>query len=587
MSSKECGDNPDGKLSIHKVMKPKGEWQGLVPGHTIYNGTDVATQAALVVDETGWPTHVIQPTRFRPETPYPVDLTNVLPNGFSREHTLSHEPIQTVADLTTGSEVEVTILGGKISQEMHDRVKELCDQYIGSGYSTNEVRDDMIEGNRPVVHATFADVVHAARLQNAILVRVAEERGVTLSFDSAASLTNQESGPPEEPYVRAMIDVLTGYITDSPRQLAWTGVVSSGMLDSQNGAHALSPHDIAQRMDDLEFARRMVNEFCPKAHHIHLRSPNPNPHFYAFMLNHVMGGIAHPRTIASFSGPFKNERYMSLHEVKKIQRLLFKTAGFQPAYLEMGTPESNDEMYRNLTTGAAASLTRAHLTADKSHGDSRLRTEPTLLTAELLTPSTHPLAEVEATQVMAYAYDMAILSHYYSGQGTEGQIPDYARRYYAMPDPETYERNRIAMAVHGPFATIIDGNGQKALYSEYIVDYAAFLAYELDRLGIQTPPGEVETVTGWLVRSAELPTEWNLSHYMDPAHQDYGKGNLATHMIAELAVRVLPDGENMRFVDWKTMRKALKSGIYEQEVRDIIQQFSQQIHALYRLEDMV
>ncbi len=572
------------KLSIHKLMTPQGEWPGLDEGEQFFEDADATKTGALITDSAGWPRAAIQPPLFRPETDYPIDKKSVLINGFSPESAVQHKVIKTVSALTTGSEVEVSMISktrrqNRTTENMLGRVSELGQEQGIGGYATFEIRDDMIEANRPVTNATFDEVMKTARQQNRILVQLADEQNSRVTFDSSASILDHNVDFPASPYVRAIVDLLADkFLTEDKRVLSWTALVSEDIL-GENTEAPLTHTEIAQNIDNHDFAIKMAREFCCKAHHIHIGLDNPNPNFYAFALNHIMGGIGLPRSIGSFSGPFKNGRYFKIHEVKQMQRPIFKTAGFQPPYEAMGSKHSNQIIQENLSVHETASLTRALIPENKAHGNSRIRTEGTLKTAELLFPSTHPLAEVEAAQVMAYAYDMAILSHYYSGMGITGEIPENAKRFYAEPDRNRFHRNRIQAAVNGPYATVYDGTGEAMSYFDYMQTYTDFLKKELPRLNIETPEGEIEKVCRWLLKSAQKPTEWKIENYLNPMHPDYGVGCFATHMVGELSARL--NGERARTLGWPMLRNSVKTGKYEHEVKSIIDEFGDLIHSLY------
>ena len=568
------------KLSIHKAIAPKGPWEGPDPGWTTYEQADPKTGAVLFVED-GWPVAMVQPLAFRPETNWNIDKANVLYNGFPPEAIRTHVPISDISKLTVGSEVEMSLHGLKVSQQLHDEIKAVCNSN-GGGYSTNEVRDDMIEANRPVKNATFTGVVQSIVEQNRHVLSIVASRGGAVTIESSASVLNPQSGPPDEKYVQAMVDLLaTRFISHDARVLAWLRLVSSEMLGIDKETRI---DQIQAQLTDLEYSRRVVNEFCCKAHHIHVREEEPNPNFYAYFLNHITGGVAQIRSINSYSGPFKNGVFPGIHEVKQLQRLLFNTAGYQPAYHPMGSQQANAEISKNIRHGAAASLTRGLITNDKSHGNSRIRTESTLKTAELLMPSAHPIPEVEATQVMCTAIDMAILSHYYQGPNLEGEIPEYAKPFYAQPDERRYHHNRIQSAVHGPNATVLDGLGNRISYQQYIESYVQFITLETQRLGIKTAPGEIEQISSWLLKTAQKPTQWNIQNYLNPHHPDYGVGCLSTHLIAELASELNVEG--CRNMSWQSpdhhdLRRSVKPGTYHQQIGTVINKFAQAIHNLY------
>jgi hypothetical protein len=556
------------KPSLHKVMAPKGLFEGFGGEGSYFANADPLTSAALWVSKEGWPIGVIRPPTMRPVTPPgELDKASVLYNGFKEESVSQHIPITNLNQITAGSETEVELTGTVASSELHQNLRSVLGD--NGGYTTFEVDAKFLEMNRPVAPEVSFGTVHGiTTIQNQQIIAYLGKTGLgKVTFDSSASVV-RDSNPPNDNYVKAMIDILAfNFLSRDKRTLAWFTTVSGEALGLLDGGDNNS--SIENGLSDIAFTRKMVGEFCSKAHHIHLKVSNPNPNFYAFVLNNVMGGIGQIRAAATFSGPFKNEAFLKLSEVKQLNRLIFGTAGFQPAYLAMGTPDCNALIHHNLTQGAAVSLSRALITDDKSHGDSRIRTEETLLTAEFLMPSTHPLAEVETTQVVSFAIDMAILSHYFRVKSSlASQIPEQARPFYANPDEKRYHQNRIALALHGSQAVIIDGQGKTITYLEYIEKYVDFLVREITSLGIETSQGDIENIRIWLLKSGKRPTVYNLANYFNEDHKDYGLGCLSHLLVAELGSKVF--GDDFRELSWQNMRMQLATGKYSREIQEVM-----------------
>ena len=598
------------KVSLAKLVEKKGKHPGFPEGYSFYNGKspqETQTGGALVVNPEGWPVAMVKPRPLRTDPVNNVlDLVDVVNNGFTPESRDVHKPVQDIASLSAGSENEFRIAGVRVSAKLHVEAAARAN-VDGGGYTTYEVSNDQIEANRPVVKSVSLKAIESAIEKHTKIVGdVVENAGGKLIITSSRPNTDHAVNTPDDLYVKSMVDLLAsgGFInTENPAVLAWMQHTSSTMLDN------LSAEEIAQKVkSDFDFAKRGILEFDASAIHAHIRvnHQEPNPDFYAFALNHEMGVIGPMLSVPTFSGPFRNGFYGKIHEAKQIHRKWFKTAGYQAAYHRLGSEKYLEETNRNITEGAASSLTRAGITGDKSHGETRIRTEETIKTMELLQGSAHPLPEIEAAFVFGGAINTAILSHYYKG-GAEGEIPNEAIRYFSKPNLRRYELNRMQIAVHAQFADIMTGDGKFESYKNFIDGYGKFIKAEINRLQINTsnysvdeygqPVDEIDEFVDRLNGVCQVPEEgWSINNYMNRSHKDYLKGTLATHLIAELAVRVTgdnrwrthyPDGNGdwQQLTDydtgkkwWKTLLSKLPEGSYEEEIKDIMNQYANLIH---------
>lgn len=611
----------DTTRSLAKLMTPGAPWKGLGENQAYYNGTTPDTSptgGALIVDQqTNWPVAAVKPRTLRPHSENgDVDKTGVVYNAFSVEDAERKVIIRRLVDTTSGSENEVRLLGIRNTPALKKKVQKKLEQENIGGYTTWEIAADMMEANRKVVRgASLANIQYGVEQQNQAIVEVVEEDNAETGQNgriimvSARPNFDPDVEPPDDIYVIAMVDLLAdGSInTESPGVLAWMAHSSHAMLDN------LSPEEIAERIKsgDKDFAKKAAMEFDASALHDHtgmVDEEQTNPNFYAAFLNKEMGVLGPMLGVTTFSGPFRNSTYSKAHELKQFVRPWFKTAGYQAAYKEMGSEAYLEEANRNITEGAASSLTRAGVTGDKSHGETRVRTEP-FRTAERLYGSAHPLSETEALYSFSGNVNAAILSHYHI-TGVEIDIPEPGKRYFSDPDEMRYNINRQQIGAHGQFANIIDGRGEVTSYRDFMLGYAEFVEAQIRNLGIETSQftrrdgsqvDEIEEFTDRIRRVVDTPEEgWNIDHYMDPDHPDYAKGTLSTHLIAELAVRVTGDdrwrtsykdeeGEWKEFNDydsardwWKSVTREIPEGRYDEEIQEITSHLADLTHDRYR-----
>ncbi|MEM3112318.1 MAG: hypothetical protein QXY90_04690 [Candidatus Anstonellales archaeon] len=588
------------KVSVAKLMTPKGDWEGPAPEEVYYGmgPKESPTGGALIVDQNKWPVKLVKPEALRPISPNGgIDRGGVVENAYPKESTRTFIPISDIGETSMGAECEFRLVGIEVSPEMHERTKEACK--VCGGYTTYEVASDMIEANRPVVtNASFQGMAEAAEKHTEVIVRTVEGMGGRVIMTSSRPNTNRNVTSAPDPYVDAMIGHLAnGFLNLDYAIMAWIAYTSQSMLGTSSVDEI-----IEKAKHDHPFARNLILEFDASGLHSHIRinHQEPNPHFYAFFLNHEMGVIGPAMSVHTLSGPFRNGTYTKLHDNRLIHRLLFRTAGYQPPFYPMGSYEYLEEASRNITQGAASSLTRAGITGDRSHGDARIRTEP-FRTAERLFGCAHPLPEVEAVYAFAGNVNAAILSHYYVSDG-RGKIPDHAKAYYCEPNKHRYHINRLQFAAHGPFSILIDGNGKAVTFKRFIEGYSAFVVCELRELGIHIDEEDLRQFQSWLVKPIGVPEEgWSVANYHDPKHPDYGKGALSTHLIAELAVKVTRDkmwrtqykdsDGNWKKVEtyddacnwWRALHRVLPEGHYEDEIREIVRILADAIHNRYTL----
>jgi hypothetical protein len=600
------------KFSLAKLVEKQGPYGGLADGQSYYNGSTPDTSqtgAALVVDKNGWPVAMVKPKVLRTDPDGNLlDKVDVVDNGFKPESIKRHEPITRLSTLSTGSENEFRLIGVRVRKKMHEKVTDKARQN-GGGYTTYEVSNDQIEANRPVVRQAHLEGIEMVTENHTkMVIGVVEEEGGRIIITSSRPNTDKELDVADDDYVRGMVQLLASrnYLNiDNPAILSWMQYTSHEMMEN------LGPQEIAERIrSELNYAEKGILEFDASAIHGHVRVNNsePNPHFYAFVLNQEMGVLGPMLSVPTFSGPFRNGVYSKLHEAKQIHRPWFRTAGFQGAFYPMGSSEYLAEAYKNTTKGVSSSLTRAGITGDKSHGETRIRTEKSIKTMERLYGSAHPLPETEAAFVFSGVINTAILSHYYTSDG-EGVIPPEAKKFFSKPNERRFNLNRQQIAVHGPFASIVNGEGKVQDYQSFISEYTKFVKHETKRLGITSSVyqlngkevNEVDVFTDRLNRVCEIPQQgWNLKNYMTEQHPDYAVGTLSTHLIAELAIKVLKD-ENWRtqYLDekknwqqatdydsgknwWKSILRNLPEGRYEEEIRDIIKSYSDYIHLRFQ-----
>lgn len=600
------------KVSEAKKMDASGVWKGLEEDeewHDDISPKESPTGGALIVKKTKkgrrWAVGMVKPKKLWPDPNSDrPDSTAVTYNAYKEADTYQHKPITNLSSESTGSENEWHLLVGDVDNDVHEAVKHntrLHPHEYDAGRTTYEVAGQMIETNGPPVPTDWKTLVKSKISHYQTVLKTLKERGIKAVITSSRPLNIKGLNYPNDPYVKSVISTLAHkeQFTQSWGTLSWIAHSSGETLGVNSGDELKNK---LENPPDNDFFDKAVLQFDAAAIHTHHKPDSePNPHFYAEYLNKTMGGIGRALGVMTYSGPFRNGVYAKLHEYKLITRSWFRKAGYQPAYKVMGSEEALAEMNENITVNSATSLTRAGISDDKTYGDTRLRYEK-LRTAEVLMGSATPLPEVETAFQFGNSLNMALMSHYYNNETKTSEVPKYARRFFSNPNEKRYNLNRIASAAHGPFADFIDGDGNVTTHREFLLAYAKFAGEETKRLGIQLEDGDLKAFQDQLEKSVSIPTEgWNVENYMNPDHKDYSKGVLSTHLIAELLVKAKgeekwrthykdSDGHWQKmetFEDgkkwWHNVTQELDEGKYEEEIKDIMEKYSDQIEKRYKV----